>query len=232
MNDQQVNGMSTATTVILALLLAIILRVLLESFFIPLTSGRTLREFFATGSPATETWLRTWQFGIFLVLLARFYGGAFRFNAEQPPGATMVDAALNLVGTFALFSLLYVTALNIWTLDLFYVFVVVMHVFDFVWFFIVLQRLEAGSPLHQPVKLFLLFDLLTLLAFTALFVPSSFRTGILDRSYLSYQWSALLVLLVVSVGDWVWLRDFYFRPDRWRQEHQRRAAAPPTPRTG
>jgi hypothetical protein len=225
MNNQQVNSMSLAATVILALLLTIILRVSLESFFIPLTSGRTLREFFGAGAPATETWLRTWQFAIFLVLLARFYGGAFRFNAEQPPEARIADAILNLAGTFALFSLFYVVALNIWTLDLFYVFVFAMHVFDFVWFFIVLQRLEVGSPFHQPVKLFLLFDLLTLVAFAALFVPPSFRTGILDRSYFSYQWGALLVLLVISVADWVFLRDFYFRPERWRQKHQRAAAA-------
>lgn len=212
MTNQARDGMGTATTVILTLLLAIILRAALEGFIAALTAGRTLRQIF--GPPGTETWLRTWQFIVFLILLARFYGGAYRFNQEQPPSLTTPMVLLNLVGTFLLFCLFYVIAADVQTLDLFYVFIFAMHVFDFVWFFLVLLALPQGSPLHQPVKMFLLFDLVTLLVFSGLFWRS--WKSFLQGSDFAFQWGALSFLAAISFFDWWWLRDFYFHPEKWR----------------
>ena len=162
--------------------------------------------------------MRIWQFFGFLLLLARFYWGAYRFNEEQPPAATVPDTLLNLAGTFGLFCLFYVTAINISTLDLFYVFVFVMHILDFMWFFVVLQRLDRGSPLHQPVKLFLLFDIVTFIVFVGLFL--GYSTRFLEGKDFSFQWGILASLAIISVVDLVWLRDFYFHPGTWRERHK------------
>lgn len=205
---------TTAATIILALLLAIILRAALENFFTNLIGGRSFATLFGSWPPASETRLRMMQFFVFFVLLARFYHGASRFNEEHPPATTVPRHLLNLVGTFGLFCLFYVIAATVWTLDLFYMFIFGMHLFDAVWFFLVLLSLAPGSLLLQPVRAFLLWDVLTCLIVGFMFWGSwkGFLTGI----DLSFQWNVLYLLLAMSILDWVVLADFYFRPDEWR----------------
>ncbi len=91
-----------------------------------------------------------------------------------------------------------------------------MHLFDFVWFFLVLLALPQSSSLHQPVKLFLLFDLATLLAFGGLFWR--WWKVFLDGSDFAFQWGALGFLVAITAFDGWWLRDFYFHPEKWRTQ--------------
>ncbi len=213
-NHRQNGGMSAVSIVILTILLAIILRASLEAVVPPLISGRNLRKLFEAWPPAEETLLRLGQFFVFLILLARFYGGAYRFNEAQHPGSTVSALLLNVGGTFGLFSLFYVVAVNVWTADLFYALVLLLHIFDAVWFLGALMTLEPGAALIEPVKWFLLWDALTLIIYLILF--GRYWRGFLSGSDFSFQLWALAVLLVISATDWWVLRDFYFRPDKWR----------------
>jgi hypothetical protein len=210
--------MGTAAIVTLALLLAIILKGLVESFFVPLTAHRALRDLL--GPPKTETYLRSWQFLVFLVLLGRFYWGAYRFNQEQPPAQNFVDGLLNMTGTVILFLGFYVTAVNVWSLDIFYVMIFATDVFDFVWFLIVLVRLAirlgVHSPLLKPATLFVLWDVLTIVAYIVLYV--AFSTEFLSGTKFWLQWATLGFLAGISLIDFLVLRDFYFRPEQWRAE--------------
>lgn len=216
MMGQQRNGLGTAWTVILAVLLVIILRAALESFFSPLIGGRTLRQLYEAWPPSDKTWLRVGQLVVFLMLLARFYGGAYRYNQEQPPTMTMGMTIFNLFGTFGLFSLFYVISVNLWTTDLFYALILGAHIFDAIWFGVILWRLERGSALIDPVKYFLLLDLVTFVAYLVLSLI--FWRGFWDGSHLLLQVSLLSFLFAISLADWGVLWNFYFRPEKWRQQ--------------
>jgi len=159
---------------------------------------------------------------VFLILLARFYWGAYRFNQEHPMDLTTGVAILNMTGTFGLFALFYVIGLNVWTLDLFYVSILVMHLFDFLWFLLALLNLKDGAPLLKPIKWFIAWDVLTVIVYISLswFLWNGFWSG----ADLSLQVSLLVVLSSVSFLDWWVLRDFYFYPTTERPQPPKAAA--------
>lgn len=204
----------TGVTVILSILLALILRSALETYFRSLIGTQTLLELCKNWPPTWESWVRTSQFVVFLVLLTRFYFGAYRINEEQMQPLKAMDAGINLLGSFGLFMFFYVVTINLWKLDLFYVSIFLMHVFDLVWFVVLLVRLPRQSPLHKTIGWFIAFDVLTLLLFVflSLFLWGYFIEG--TRPLL--QTVLLIVLLGVSAWDCFMLRAFYFNPERWR----------------
>ena len=223
MPSQRENGIGTAWMVILVVMLTIILRAALENFFPPLISGHTVRQVYEAGWPSPDTNLRVCQFVLFLVLLGRYYWGAYRFNEEQPPVLPVAVIILNMVGTFGLFAFFYIISVNLWTTDLFYLFILLMHGFDFCWFFLALQKLQEGSPLLEPIKKFMLWDGLTFVAYIVFSVW--LWNGFWNGTDLWLQRCLLLSLFVISVIDWWVLRDFYLRRGRWAQAR----AQPPPP---
>lgn len=210
-----------AGIVMLGILLVIILRAALEGFFPPLFGGRNIRELISAWPPSGVTNLRVGQFVVFLLLLARFYGGAYRFNQEQPkqlPRNTLLDI-INLVFTFVLFCCFYVTATNVWSIDLFYALILVIHIIDSFWFMLVLPGLKSPSLIHVA-GLFLNWNLLTFGAYVIL--SAIFWNDFWNDVDLSLQVSLLISVTVISLIDWAVLRDFYFRPERWHQRYEPR----------
>src|SRR2546425_306534 len=104
MPEEQRNGIGTAWAVILGVLIAIIVRAVLEGFFRPLFGQRTLHQLYAALPLSGQSLLRIGQLILFLVLLGRFYWGAYRFNQEQPPILGMGVVILNVLGTFTVFA--------------------------------------------------------------------------------------------------------------------------------
>ena len=219
MEDKGRNDLGVAPTLILAVLIAIILKGTLDSFFPALIAGRSLRELYEAWPPTRKTWLRGAQLFVFLILLARFYWGAFRYNQEHAMGKTVGVIIVNLLGTFGLFSLFYVACINVWTIDLFYALILVVHVFDVLWFTVARVRLPTSSPLTGVVGWFIWWDVLTFVAYASAYflLRDRFWAG---RDTL-LQVSLLAVLLVISLLDWAVLWDFYFRPEKWCQKAQR-----------
>lgn len=201
---------------VLAILIVIILRAALESFFPPLIDKRSLQTLIDAWPPQPITTLRIFQFFIFLVLLARFYWGAYRFNQEEPPAQRKGATFLNVVGTFGLFCLFYVIAVEVWTIDLFYALILLMHLFDLLWFATVLWKKDSSSALKEPAGCFVVLDLLTILL--SVLLIAIFWKGFLTGTHFYAQISLLVMLGLISLFDWFRLRKFYFEPEEWRKE--------------
>lgn len=218
-------GIEFAGIVMLGILLVIILRGVLASFFPPLLGDSSLKQLLQSWPPENITWIRAGQFIVFLVLLARFYGGAYRFNQEHahdPQNNSIFGTILNVVGTFGLFSLFYVAGVNVWQIDKFYLIVLLVHIFDLLWFIVFLVKYN-DSRLAGPVSLFLVWDILTIVAFGIL--AGIYWTEFLDHAHLKFQIRTLIVLFAISVIDWIVLRNFYFNPEKWRKRTTKKARA-------
>ena len=217
MANEEQRGIDVAWTVVMAIFLVIIMRAALENFFPPLLLNRGLHELWKAWPPEGRTILRTGQLVVFFILLARFYGGAYRYNNEHRQGphvSTVTGKIINLVGTFLLFLLFYITATNVWTLDLFYVLILLIHLLDSAWFGYSITRLK-NSPLGYIAGCFLAWNFLTLVlsAAAVAFLWGNFwyDGGIVLQIVL------LSIILSVSLVDWIVLRQFYFKPEEWRK---------------
>lgn len=217
----------TAGIVLLGILLVIILRAALESFFPPLFEDRNLRELISAWPPSGVTVLRVGQFVVFVLLLARFYGGAYRIHQEKsarPSSDTILDI-INIIFTFILFCSFYITAVNVWSIELFYALILVVHIVDSFWFMLILVMfVRTISPsVILVAALFLTWNLLTFFAYVILsaYFWNEFWTAV----NLRLQGYLLIALVVISLIDWYVLFNFYFRPVKWHQrfEHQRDA---------
>lgn len=208
----EIGNIIKGSTIILGVMLTLILRSTLDVFFSPLLKDRTLTDLFNLWPPSAEAWLQTSQFLIFLILLGRFYWGAYRFNEEQPPDLQWKYAVLNLVGTFFLFCFFYINSLALRSTSVFYAAVFLVHIADFLLFLVVLGLTPIlHTPLRDPVIKYILWDVITIVAFLLLVI----FFGINRNDFLTH-YLLLISLFIISILDFTVLRDFYFDPPTWR----------------
>jgi hypothetical protein len=142
---------------------------------------------------------RALVYAVFGVLLARFYGGAFRFAAIEPSVRSTVTVVKNLLGATALFSLFYLMGSSVNNTDEFIVFVFWLHLIDGVWFAATLCH-SLKHRLRQKAKVACFFFILS--AVTVIFLNLHFSSL-----------TSMLLLMAISIFDLFAFKPLYIDGD-------------------
>ena len=218
-------GIQDAWTVILGILLGFSLTIALRTFFGHLFSEKDLAELIEFPW-AYETIVRWAQFFTFLVLIGRFFGGAYRYHQElakldneTTKRGNVWGTVLNLVGMLILFLSFSAAGMTVWSLDIFYFVILVIHIVDTIWFLcaqLFLRRmwnLPKQSTQYQPVAHFLTYSITTMMLTVLVYLI--FNEYVSTTGTLWFQWYCIIVLWLTSFIDFYQLKDFYFYPERW-----------------
>jgi hypothetical protein len=203
--DRRRSSPRTALLYFLGLLLAVTLKGSYESFFGGLGTFDSLSDAWGhLNQDPSKAWLFIVQFAVYLITLFRFYWGSYRHLRAEPVIERARGLLLDFLGLVILFTGLYIAGVTVKTTYLFYYAIAFFHVLDAAWFWAVM--LDPGSPTAiKTIGLrWVSFDVVTVLAFGVLKLLDVFR----GPSY-SYQYLALLVLLLVGGLDFYYLWDFY-----------------------
>ena len=211
---------SNASIILLGIFLALVIQSGLDNFLgaVLVTNEvrhpidlDALRDGFKNGS----TVLLYAQMVTFIMLLSRFYLGAFRFNLETGSASQpkLIDNVVDFVGTGLLFIAFYALSKTLSTTGDFYLITLITHGADAIWFVAVIFLLLKGTELLGVARWYILWDVITV----AWFAGCAWLLGT-ERSDYLLQWMLLLGLAVISCADWWILRDFYFAPAKWRMK--------------
>jgi hypothetical protein len=151
--------------------------------------------------------LRLFQIVVFLLMLTRFYLGAYRYSKVAPP-QTMPEAFIDTTGVLLLFAGFYLASLVVRNTDLFYWAIVAFLIVDVIWFFTAGRIRDLEKTVSRVTILWILFDALT--------IATVFFSMLLCSDY-SAEWIALSAICLVSLWDLWWLRHFYAGSPDWAQ---------------
>ncbi len=148
---------------------------------------------------------------IFLITLLRFVYGAYRFNDEAQESHTKLKSwaqLWNISATLMLFVFFYVTGLSIQHAKPFFIGLIVVHVWDLIWFVSTVVSSDIlASNLRKVMQKFIVIDLVTILLLGL--------TMYLFNGH--YRGKAALVMLSLAFADLYWNRQFFFHPEEWRK---------------
>lgn len=204
-------SLAVASTFLMTVFLGLVVRSGLETMLTPVFPPDSPRRPMDLGavveglaSPVVR--LQYSQLLVFLLLLARFYLGAFRFHeiASSRRGS-LVDRAIDLVGTLLLFIGLYALSKVVTSTSDFYLVAVALHVLDATWFILVVLLFWKDRAVRKVAGIYLAWDALTLVVFVLLLLTLSD-----SRTDFYLQYACLVTLIIITAIDFVVLRDFYF----------------------
>jgi len=192
------------TEAILAVLLGLTAKAALDRFFdqIPkLNSWGMIWDKF--WSRPIYGFLLLFQLTVFLFTMYRFYLGSLRHHQARSHYSRLFPLLLDMILNTILFVGFYLAALSIRSIELFYAFVVLLHILDLIWFGVALRAYPIDTASRKVVRWFLLFDVITIVSFLSL-------SGLLrhDSPYY-FQFSALAILAIVGGVDFRVNRRFY-----------------------
>ena len=98
----------------------------------------------------------------------RFYLGSLRHHQARSHYRRLFPLLLDMLLNTILFVGFYLAALSIRSIELFYTFVVLLHVFDLIWFVVALRAYPIDTASRKVVYWFLLFDVITIVSFLSL----------------------------------------------------------------
>lgn len=197
---------------IIGLLLTLIVRAALEAVFKdPIQDDET----------SWPSLLDCFQLLTFSVMVARFYLGSTRYIDTQPPSQPLWVSSIDVILASLLFGAFYIAGLAV-AEEEFYPALVVMHAIDATWFLFGFIHLWIRRPADQPgdVKIasirkimatFFGLSVTTILWAALLFaLCRSGHVGIVAAK----SWF-LAGLIVLSIFDFVKLKEYYFRHPQW-----------------
>lgn len=153
---------------------------------------------------------------VFLLTLLRFVYGAYRFHEECQESATNLKSwaqLWNIAATLVLFVFFYLTGLSIQHAQPFYIGLIVVHLWDLIWFVsIVVWTDNLTEILRKIMARFIVIDVVTvvLLALTLLFFSTKYRG------------KAAVIMFLLAIIDFIWNRKFFFHPAEWRASQPRK----------
>lgn len=221
-------GVGDVWTIILSLLLAFTLRELLVQVS-QLKYGSVRELWLHIRVSEIDSYVLFGQFVVFVLLITRFFAGAFRFHTE----ASSLDrrpefenktfgGVFSLMMTFVLFSVFFIGANEIFSSDKIYFILFLMHVVDLIWFLFVIVYFKAimnlswSEPVLYPVPRFMALSIVTLILIaTCVLYPDDDILLVLETRD-DVKSIILVGLLIISICDFVWMWDFYVHPNKWR----------------
>jgi hypothetical protein len=149
---------------------------------------------------------------VFLATLLRFVFGAYRFHEEcQEPAITLKSAARlwNVAATLVLFIFFYLTGLSIQHTQPFSVGLISVHVWDIIWFVIILVTDTFPNNLRKVMLKFVIIDSITiaLILILNLLFPAGYRTQL------------AIGMIILAIADVAWNRTFLLQPAKWRDSN-------------
>lgn len=195
------------------------IEIIVCGFLVSLTLKASLDTTYGKSVPSATTWydlahaVLTWpslQLLVFLFTLIRFVYGAYRVHEVFEDSTGVFEpwlVAWNMVGTLMLFVLFYLTGLSVQNASPFYASLVVVHLWDLLWFIIpAICSNKIHGDMRSVMRRFLAVDLLTaiLLLVGLLFFPNHLRIA------------GTLIMALLGVVDLGWNRKFFFHPNSWR----------------
>jgi nucleoside 2-deoxyribosyltransferase len=198
-----------------------ILELTLLGFLVSLILKATLDGVFAELAKVEEAdWLafdrvflnRQWPVVlIFFLTLLRFVYGAYRFHESETGELGLVTRLWNIVGMMGLFILFYLAGLAIKAPVFFFTLIFFFHLWDLVWFFVVVYVFKSlPDELDNVAVRFMFLDAVTVVPLLLLFV---FSGAITDKPPGGFPlWLGCGLLVAVGVLDFLWNRRFYFPP--------------------
>jgi len=152
---------------------------------------------------------------VFLITLLRFVYGAYRFHEEAREASADIEPGVqlwNIFATLLLFVFFYITGLSIQHAEPFFIGLIVVHLWDLIWFIVtVVFTNSLGSNIKRVIRNFVIIDALTilLLAVTISYLRDSYRN------------QAAFIMLVAAAADLLWNRKFFFHPEEWRKQNSK-----------
>lgn len=139
----------------------------------------------------------------------RFYLGSLRYHQIRGPYKSLRTLLFDLGSNSLIFTGFYLCALAVRSTLNLYLYVAALHLADFVWFLLIfVLPLSEAQHLMKVLRRFILYDLITLVAF-GLIAGTWWLAGWGYGSPYCFQVSCLLVLLVVGLIDFGQNGDFY-----------------------
>lgn len=214
-NEKVQKGLlQTAGIVFIGILLALVLKISLDTFFKDVPSLNDLRgAWSALHLNPVRSILYIFQLLVFIFTVVRFYLGAYRYHEEQAETQGARDFIVNFVGAIAVFVALYVAGMLIKTTSLFYVALVILHVVDLAWFIYGMNYGVFQDGLRMVAGRFVMFDIITLVV---LLIMGALDFFVPIQSYI-YQFVSLTTLAAVGTWDFVWLWPFYANKPGWQK---------------
>jgi hypothetical protein len=155
------------------------------------------------------------QLFIFLLTLVRFVYGAYRTLEVIEESSEELERWVliwNIPGMLVLFVLFYITSLSVQQPEPFYTGMILVHVWDLLWFIIpALFSDQLEQDMKHVMRKFLVIDILTVILLLLLLKFS----GV----YFAFTGAAVMVLLAAL--DFSLNRRFFFYRDKWRTTPRR-----------
>lgn len=200
----------------IAVLLALVLKATLDSFFkriLEYRSAYQIGEAFCKNP--SHAALLLFQLAVFLFTIVRFYLGSSSYYREKARNEGVRDTIVDIVGLFLLFISFYVTSLFVGSIDLFYWGLAFMHLFDLGWFLVAGALLHLDKALQKVAAFFKLFDFVSAVG---LFLLLWCRHCWGPTKLYIWQWLSLALLTGIGVWDVVKLRLFYQGKSDWKEK--------------
>ncbi len=153
---------------------------------------------------------RLFLFCVFLFTLLRWVYGAYRFHEALPPDPKLWVFFVDAIGMIGLFVLFYLAGMSVRSARPFYIFFLILHAWDFIWFLPLWWFQSLPSALNSVAIKFIAFDLLTL-------VLLGFLLWYLANRGNWLQAVAGSVLILIGIMDFICNYAFYFS-ESWQPD--------------
>lgn len=221
-------------TILLSIFLSLILFELLSQFLLlEYGSVYLLLLHLSSFDEGPENWVPLMQFGVFAVFLGRFFAGSFRFHEEASYSAPKSSAKkytfgtnFSLIATILMFSLLFLTAREVFSTDKFYFLLIAIHLVDLIWFAVIFvhlkfrAQLSLNNPSLYPVVVFLIYTIITLILVIGaiLYSVATSERDVFEVLEADFSVMAFILFVVggISVIDIIWMAGFYMNPPAFR----------------
>jgi hypothetical protein len=211
------SGISRAQgAVFIGILLALILKTTLDTFFEGIADHNTLGAVLAVmNKQLAKSVLLVCQLIVFLFALIRFYWGSFRYYQQKPKVEETPEVAVDLLGALLLFMSFYVVSLLIRTTSLFYYGLILVNGVDLAWFLLATTHLALQEGMRKVAGWYILFDVLTVVA-VGLTTGADAIWG--PTRFFVFQFLALFAVLAIGVWDLIKLWSYYKNAPDWQDK--------------
>jgi hypothetical protein len=196
----------------LSILLALILKTALDTFFAPARSATDVKQMWelARVDPLRNC-LFLLQWIVLVFTLVRFYFGAFRYYQERADDTTH-SVIRDFVGQILVFISFYFAAVLVRTVGVFYLAILIIHIVDGIWFFLAKRSEDKPVGIKSVASAYFWLDILTILG---ILVGAAVATKWPTSFYL-WQFICLVFLFLLGLWDFICLAPFYGNQPDWQ----------------
>jgi len=198
---------------VLAILLALTLNAAFDTFMGPIAKYNDFSQLWPSiGETKAKSAILLVQAAVFLLLVARFYPGAYCYYAVGPKKIGAKEIFVNMLGTVLLFGGFYASALTLRSTKLFYYVIMAFHALDFFWFWFANFLLGMEQRVRRVTNVWQFIDLVTIASILICRFVLPLPT---EGPYYWFQWASLVVLILISLADFYMLWPFYKSEPEW-----------------